>query len=472
AAQDEVDKYFKTMTVLSQNCFDTDSDAMKAWNLTKFGVLNDKTDLGMEIEFRKSLLNQNIGKSFQGITRLIKNGAVKMGIRPRLPKLEFKRKLYLKKLYKTIDRDLLYEILDKVNAKQEYKMEDLAKDPQKADEEELYGVPKELYYDVVKKEFKPYFVSTRMLSTTNVKLPKDRPSFMTTLFGKMEEPVKYRDSLILHIHGGGFVGSSTFGSEMFLRQWTNNLNIPILGIDYCLSPENQYPSALNDCWQAYHWILNNAEKEFAIKPKRIILSGNDAGGNLALALTYLLIATGQRVPDLLLSIYPVCDLHSKNMTTSLLKGFDENYLSPASMLYASYAYRGDYENDEDCFLNLWKANESILKKMPKTRMFLADLDPLRDAALKTAAKIAKSAPDFKVYDFEGLKHGFLKEKDTVLSGVPNKIICDEIEEYTNAAKANEKEEPEEEYVPKKREYPQELLDAMKQEEELKKAENK
>ncbi|MCQ2816602.1 MAG: hypothetical protein MJ252_04965, partial [archaeon] len=46
--EEDVEKYQKTMTVLSNNCFDTDSDAMKAWNLTKFGVLKDKTDLGME----------------------------------------------------------------------------------------------------------------------------------------------------------------------------------------------------------------------------------------------------------------------------------------------------------------------------------------------------------------------------------------------------------------------------------------
>ncbi|MCQ2818538.1 MAG: alpha/beta hydrolase [archaeon] len=464
-AEKDTEKYFKTMTVLSDNCFDTDSEAMKAWNLTKFGVVKDKSDLGMEIEFRKSLLNEDLGKALKGITRLIKNGAVKMGIRPNLPSLEFKKKLYLKKLYKDITRDLIYDILDTVNRNKLYSLEDINREEKKKEKEEKMEVPQDIYLGTVKKEFKPYFVSTRMLCSSNVKFPSDGPGLLTTVFRRMEEPVMYRDALIIHIHSGAFVGMSTFACEYFLRQWTNKLGVPILGIDYCLSPKNKYPSALNDCWQAYHWILNNAEKEWAIKPRRIILTGDAAGGNLALALTYLLIATKQRIPDFLLLINPACEINSKEMTSSLLKSFDDNYVSPASLLYAKDAYVGDYFKEDDIFLNQWKAKDIILKNMPKTRFFLADYDPLRDGALKTAAEIANKECDFKVFDFEGLMHGFLKEKAPVLSGVPNKIIMEELEEYLN-----ETEAPVEDiqYVKKERKYPKEFIEALKREEEEKK----
>lgn len=46
---------------------------------------------------------------------------------------------------------------------------------------------------------------------------------------------------------------------------------------------------MNDVWQAYFWIVNNAEKTFGIKQKRIVLVGDSAGGNLVVAVTIMAI---------------------------------------------------------------------------------------------------------------------------------------------------------------------------------------
>ena len=61
---------------------------------------------------------------------------------------------------------------------------------------------------------------------------------------------------------------STFGCEGYLRKWIERLNIPILGIDYSLSPKYKYPVALDDCWQAYNWIIDHSESELGIKPNK------------------------------------------------------------------------------------------------------------------------------------------------------------------------------------------------------------
>ena len=46
------------------------------------------------------------------------------------------------------------------------------------------------------------------------------------------------------------------------------------------APKYPYPQALNDCYQAYIWILKNINKVFNVELKKIVLVGDSAGGNL------------------------------------------------------------------------------------------------------------------------------------------------------------------------------------------------
>jgi hormone-sensitive lipase len=59
--------------------------------------------------------------------------------------------------------------------------------------------------------------------------------------------------LIIHIHGGGFIGQSTFSHQPYLRKWSNHLKLPIFSIDYRLAPKHKFPEGLDDAWQAYIW---------------------------------------------------------------------------------------------------------------------------------------------------------------------------------------------------------------------------
>ena len=58
------------------------------------------------------------------------------------------------------------------------------------------------------------------------------------------DPSKY---LILHCHGGGFIAHSSKSHEIYLKPWAKELKIPIVSIDYSLSPENQFPRASEEC---------------------------------------------------------------------------------------------------------------------------------------------------------------------------------------------------------------------------------
>jgi len=120
------------------------------------------------------------------------------------------------------------------------------------------------------------------------------------------------------------------------------LNTIVFSIDYRLSPAYNYPDGLDDCWQAYNWIITHCFEFFQITPNKIVLTGDSAGGNLAigfyfiklvffyyyliislyykLALTAYLIKQRGRIPDGLLICYPALSLDLNRFTPSYLIG--------------------------------------------------------------------------------------------------------------------------------------------------------
>ena len=60
-------------------------------------------------------------------------------------------------------------------------------------------------------------------------------------------------------------------------------------LSYTLAPEAKYPEAIDECYQQYQWILHNMEGSIGLKPKKILLSGDSAGGKIATCLIALAI---------------------------------------------------------------------------------------------------------------------------------------------------------------------------------------
>ena len=49
------------------------------------------------------------------------------------------------------------------------------------------------------------------------------------------------DAIFFHMHGGGFIAQTSKSHQSYLRQWSRNLGIPILSIDYSLAPQAPFP---------------------------------------------------------------------------------------------------------------------------------------------------------------------------------------------------------------------------------------
>ena len=88
--------------------------------------------------------------------------------------------------------------------------------------------------------------------------------------------------LILHFHGGGFVSSTSKTHLGYLKAWAKDTDSPVLSVDYSLSPQHPYPRALHECFFVYLWAISNSAR-LGWSGQRICLTGDSAGGNLAVA---------------------------------------------------------------------------------------------------------------------------------------------------------------------------------------------
>ncbi len=87
-----------------------------------------------------------------------------------------------------------------------------------------------------------------------------------------------RDRVLLCSHGGGYVVGSMYTHRKLFGHIAKAVGCRALIVDYRRAPENPHPGPVNDMVTAYRWLL---ERE-GLKPQHIALTGDSAGGALAL----------------------------------------------------------------------------------------------------------------------------------------------------------------------------------------------
>lgn len=112
------------------------------------------------------------------------------------------------------------------------------------------------------------------------------------------------DKLIFQIHGGAYViGMIDSYRNQAVKFSRLVKDAAVLNIDYRIAPEHVYPAALEDAQLAWNWILQNGWK-----PENVIVVGDSAGGNLALALCLKLRDEGLALPGKIICMSPWADL--------------------------------------------------------------------------------------------------------------------------------------------------------------------
>ncbi|MBC7982911.1 MAG: alpha/beta hydrolase [Candidatus Obscuribacterales bacterium] len=106
---------------------------------------------------------------------------------------------------------------------------------------------------------------------------------------------------LLYLHGGAHVACSPVTHRPLTSAFAKH-EWQVFAPDYRLAPEHRFPAGLHDVVAAYRGLLADG-----VEPKSLVVAGDSAGGNLALALCLSLRAANVPMPAALALFSPVTD---------------------------------------------------------------------------------------------------------------------------------------------------------------------
>jgi salicylate hydroxylase len=206
--------------------------------------------------------------------------------------------------------------------------------------------------------------------------------------------------VVLHLHGGGYVMGSAELSAPLAGRLAEAAGGWSLVPDYRLAPEHPFPAALEDALAAYRWLA----REYPRAP--IIVSGECAGGGLALSLALALRDADEPLPAGIHLVSPFCDLALTAGHPSLTVDSDPWFNRVALVQLAAC-----YLHDADPGRELVSPIRADLSGLPPLLIQAAEpealfpsaerlADAARDAGVPvTFSPVADSVHSFILFDF-------------------------------------------------------------------------
>ncbi len=207
---------------------------------------------------------------------------------------------------------------------------------------------------------------------------------------------------LMFIHGGGMALGDIDSHDGACRALAERSGVQVLSIDYRLAPEHPFPAAVQDCFAAYSWMVENAESLNA-DPHRLAVGGDSAGGMLS-ATTAIQAAEAGLPMAFQLLIYPAVDWVHRSRSKELFDGGDF-YLVKEGMDRLADWYFPDAEARSTPL-----ASPGLRRELPAglapAFVATAGFDPLRDEGEAYAALLAEHGVEVTSQRYPSMIHGF------------------------------------------------------------------
>jgi epsilon-lactone hydrolase len=211
-------------------------------------------------------------------------------------------------------------------------------------------------------------------------------------------------SALLHLHGGWFNFGSAAAFTNLVGQIAARVGVNAFIPDYRLAPEHPFPAATEDVWACYRGL---AQKGY----RRIVLTGDSAGGNLALGLANRIVeASGLPDAELVgVTVFsPVTDLSLSGETYETRADADPLF-TRAQVAQLVQAYL----RDADPKGALASPMAGPVAGLPPVRVHVGDDEVLLDDSRRYVAKAIAADVDAKLDIWMGMPHGFVGRVGTL-----------------------------------------------------------
>jgi epsilon-lactone hydrolase len=204
-------------------------------------------------------------------------------------------------------------------------------------------------------------------------------------------------SAVLHLHGGWFNWGTARAYRNLVGHIALRAGAGAFIPDYRLAPEHPFPAAVKDAEACYRGLVDRGIRNIA-------LSGDSAGGNLALVLLSVATAKsplGGVLPVGAVALSPVTDLALSGASYETRAEADPYFLkSQAAGLVRSYLGDADPKNP------LASPLYGDLTALPPIRVHAGDDEVLLDDSRRYVERAVAAGVDATLDVWMGMAHGF------------------------------------------------------------------
>lgn len=207
-----------------------------------------------------------------------------------------------------------------------------------------------------------------------------------------------KGAAILHLHGGWFNWGTAQSYRNLVGHIAAKAGADAFTPDYRLAPEHPYPAAVSDAEACYRGLVHRGINKAA-------LSGDSAGGNLALVLLSIAKAqafSGGLVPVGAVALSPVTDLALTGESFETRAEADPYFIrSQVVGLVRSYLGETDPKNPMASPLY------GDLAGLPAIRVHVGDDEVLLDDSRRYVERAVTAGVDATLDVWVGMPHGFI-----------------------------------------------------------------
>lgn len=200
---------------------------------------------------------------------------------------------------------------------------------------------------------------------------------------------------VLYLHGGSWMTGLSGKHKAWAKRLCAELNVNVYALDYRLAPEYPFPAALEDCAEA----LARLQSQY----REVIVLGDSAGGNLAAALCHYCSDQNKRLPEAIVPLCPMMDMHMERYASVIEYGIANPLADMSLLAFQRFCYVPDSSLWRSAYVSPIYGDLAVL---PKTLLISAGHDALRDDNLAFADACLQAGVDIDSYCFDAMPHSF------------------------------------------------------------------